>query len=204
MMNLRPVVLRGKAVRLEPLGYQHTDDLAEAAAFDEIWTYLDEPTPRTVQAITALIRDALEELERGVRVPFAIIDLSVGKAVGSTSYIDIRPHDRTVEIGWTWLTPQAWGTGVNTEAKFLLLQHAFEEHQVGRVAIKTDARNKRSQRAIARLGAVREGVWRNHRLLSTGEYRDTVYYSVIRSEWPAVRQHLIARLQQPAPRPASR
>ncbi|TDC38298.1 N-acetyltransferase [Micromonospora sp. 15K316] len=163
-----------------------------AAAFDEIWTYLDEPTPRTAQAIGALIQDALDEQERGGRIPFAIVDLGTNKAVGSTSYIDIRPQDCTVEIGWTWITPSHWGTGANTEAKFMLMQHAFEEHSAGRVAIKTDLRNERSQRAIAKLGAVREGVWRNHRLLSTGRYRDSVFYSVIDSEWPQVRDRLSA------------
>lgn len=191
-MNLRPILLTGNVVRLEPLSYEHRDDLVAAAAFDEIWTYLDEPTPRTAQAVESLIRDALDEQERGVRIPFAIVSLGSGRAVGSTSYIDIRPHDRTVEIGWTWITPSHWGTGANTEAKFMLMRHAFEEHSAGRVAIKTDLRNERSQRAIAKLGAVREGVWRNHRLLSTGSYRDSVFYSVIDSEWPQVREHLTA------------
>lgn len=189
-MNLRPIVLTGNLVRLEPLGYEHKDDLVAAAAFDEIWTYLDEPTPRTAQAVEALIQDALDEQERGGRIPFAIVDVRTNRAVGSTSYIDIRPQDRTVEIGWTWITPSHWGTGANTEAKFMLMRHAFEEHSAGRVAIKTDLRNERSQRAIAKLGAVREGVWRNHRLLSTGRYRDSVFYSVIDSEWPQVRDRL--------------
>lgn len=191
-MNLRPIVLSGNIVRLEPLSYEHRDDLVAAAAFDEIWTYLDEPTPRSIETVESLIRDALDEQERGVRVPFAIVDLGTGRTVGSTSYIDIRPQDRTVEIGWTWITPSHWGTGANTEAKLMLMRHAFEDHNAGRVAIKTDFRNERSQRAIAKLGAVREGVWRNHRLLSTGKYRDTVFYSVIDSEWPQVRERLSA------------
>ena len=140
----------------------------------------------------ALIRDALDEQKRGGRIPFAIVDLGTNRAVGSTSYIDIRPQDRTVEIGWTWITPSHWGTGANTEAKFMLMRHGFEEHSAGRVAIKTDLRNERSQRAIAKLGAVREGVWRNHRLLSAGRYRDSVFYSVIDSEWPQVRDRLSA------------
>jgi RimJ/RimL family protein N-acetyltransferase len=112
----------------------------------------------------------------------------------STSYIDIRPSDRTPEIGWTWLTPGSSGTGANTEAKFLLMRHAFETLGAGRVAIKTDLRNVRSQRAIKRLGAHREGVWRNHRLLSTGRYRDSVFYSVIDSERPSIRDKLAASL----------
>ncbi|MDG4820160.1 GNAT family protein [Micromonospora sp. WMMD956] len=191
-MNLKPVTLEGRAVRLEPLGFQHVDALAAAARYDEIWTYLDEPTPDSRHAVEALIRDALTEQERAVRLPFAIVERTTGTAVGSTSFIDIRPHDRTVEIGWTWLTPSRWGRGINTEAKYLLMRHAFEDQHAGRVAIKTDLRNERSQRAITRLGAVREGVWRNHRLLSTGKYRDSVFYSVIDSEWPEVRRRLEA------------
>jgi RimJ/RimL family protein N-acetyltransferase len=189
-MNLQPITLTGKRIRLEPLSYAHTSQLLAAAAYDEIWTYLDEPTPRSASDIEVLIRDALNDQEAGSRLPFAIISNDDGTAVGSTSYIDIRPHDRTVEIGWTWLTPSEWGTGTNTETKYLLLGHAFEDQDAGRVAIKTDLRNVRSQHAIENLGAVREGVWRNHRLLSTGKYRHTVYYSVIDSEWPAIRERL--------------
>jgi RimJ/RimL family protein N-acetyltransferase len=193
-MNLRPVVLTGRRIRLEPLAYSHAEQLLQAAAYDEIWTYLDEPTPRDLNDINALIKDALSEQDRGARLPFAVISLATGRAVGSTSYIDIRPADRTLEIGWAWLTPGEWGSGVNTEAMYLLLRLAFEEHKVGRVAMKADARNLRSQRAISRAGAVREGVWRNHRLLSTGHYRDSVYFSVIDSEWPTVEANLGARL----------
>ncbi|MEU9513623.1 GNAT family protein [Micromonospora sp. NPDC048169] len=194
-MKPTPVTLTGCLIRLEPLGPQHAADLLAAAAHDEIWTHLDEPTPRTSEAINAFISDALRDQERGQRLPFAVVDLRSGKAIGSTSYIDIRPNDRTLEIGWTWLTPNSWGTGANTEAKFLLMRHAFEVLGVGRVAIKTDLRNTRSQRAIERLGAHREGVWRNHRLLSTGRYRDSVYYSVIDSEWPTVRDKLAPAVQ---------
>jgi RimJ/RimL family protein N-acetyltransferase len=158
-MNLQPVTLTGKRIRLEPLSYAHTSQLLAAAAYDEIWTYLDEPTPRSPSDIEALIRDALNEQEAGARLPFAIVRNDDGTAVGSTSYIDIRPHDHTVEIGWTWLTPSEWGTGTNTEAKYLLLRHAFEDQHAGRVAIKTDLRNVRSQRAIENLRAMREGVW---------------------------------------------
>jgi N-acetyltransferase len=117
-------------------------------------------------------------------------------AIGSTSYINIRPKDRGLEIGWTWITPSTWGTGINTEAKYLLLRHAFEEQDAIRVAIKTDARNTRSQRSIEALGASREGIWRNHRILSTGQYRDTVYYSLIDSEWLTAKRLIEARMKR--------
>jgi RimJ/RimL family protein N-acetyltransferase len=189
-MKLRPITLTGQVVRLEPLGFEHVSDLLSAAPYDAIWTYLDEPTPHVRSDIEAFVRDALKDQEGGTRLPFAIVDLSSGVAVGSTSYIDIRPHDRAVEIGWTWLTPSTWGSGANTDAKFLLMRHAFEDQNAGRVAIKTDRRNQRSQKAIEKLGAVKEGIWRNHRILSDGSYRDSVFYSVIDSEWPSLRQRL--------------
>jgi RimJ/RimL family protein N-acetyltransferase len=189
-VNLPPVTLNGRTVRLEPLGYPHAGGLLQAAAYDEIWTYLDEPTPQTEADITAFISDALDGQRKGTRLPFAVIRKHGEEVIGSTSYIDIRPADRTVEIGWTWLTPASWGTGANTECKYLLMCHAFESWHAGRVAIKTDAQNIRSRKAIEGLGATYEGTWRNHRLLSTGKYRDSAYYSVIDTEWPSVRERL--------------
>lgn len=193
-MNPLPITLTGKLVRLEPLVYGHAPDLLSAAMFDEIWTYLDEPTPRTTTDITRLVDDALHEQGLGQRLPFAIIDQADGHAVGSASYIDIRPQDRGVEIGWLWLTPSRWGTGMNTEAMFLLLEHAFTKLHAVRVALKTDERNVRSQRAIEALGAVREGVWRNHRILSTGVLRNSVFYSVIEAEHHATLTRLATKL----------
>lgn len=189
-MKPEPVTLTGRRTRLEPLDHSHAPDLLDAAAHDEVWTYLDEPTPGTVGDIDKLISDALTEQKQGWRLPFAIIRQSDDRAVGSTSYIDIRPADRTLEIGWTWLGPSEWGTGINTEAKYLLLRHAFEVLNAGRVAIKTDSRNARSRRAIENLGATYEGTLRNHRLLTTGSYRHTDYFSVIDSEWPILRDRL--------------
>lgn len=197
-MHVEPVTLQGIRVRLEPLGHEHAADLLEAARHDEIWTYLDEPTPRTISQIRALIDQSHGERARGVRLPFATIDTTTGHAVGSTSYLDIRLQDRGVEIGWTWLTPSAWGTGINTETKYLLLRHAFEHLHAIRVAVKTDLRNVRAQRSINALGATREGIWRNHRILSDGYRRSTVYYSVTDDEWPPVEARLRASL---APQP---
>jgi RimJ/RimL family protein N-acetyltransferase len=194
-LNFQPVVLAGRRVRLTPLDSTHLDDLVAAASDDRIWVYLDEATPRTPEAVATLIREALDDQSAGRRLPFAVIEVQTGRAVGSTSFIDIRPADRGVEIGWTWLSPETWGAGLNLEAKYLMLCHAFEVQAAIRVAIKTDARNGRSIAAIERLGAVREGTWRNHRVLSTGEYRDSVFFSVIEAEWPAVREHLQRQLQ---------
>jgi N-acetyltransferase len=187
-MDLTPVVLTGTLVRLEPLSYDHSADLLDAAMYDEVWTYLDEPTPRTVRDINALIRDAKEEHANGTRLPFAIIDSSNGRAIGSISLIDIRQQDRSVEIGWAWLTPSKWGIGAAREAIFLLMRHAFETMGTVRVAYKTDRRNHRSQRSITGIGATQEGIFRNHRILSDGYIRDSVYYSVIPEEWPTVRE----------------
>ena len=192
-MNLDHTALSGLRVRLEPLGPQHADDLAAFAGDERIWTYLDEPAPWDRAAVDTFIAAAQADQDRGVRLAYAVLDQTTSQAIGSTSYIDIRLADRGVEIGWTWMSPAAWGTGANTEAKYLLLEHAFDAGAI-RVAIKTDVRNVRSQRAIEHLGATREGVWRNHRILSTGDYRHSAYYSVIESEWPRVRDKLRSRI----------
>jgi RimJ/RimL family protein N-acetyltransferase len=137
-----------------------------------------------------MIETALAEKERGARLPFAVIDLRNDQVVGSISFIDIRPHDRGVEIGWAWLAPQVWGDGFNAESMLLLMQHAFEAQGAIRVAIKADVRNLRSIRSMERVGAIREGVWRNHRILSNGYHRDSVFYSVIDTEWPLIAERL--------------
>jgi RimJ/RimL family protein N-acetyltransferase len=178
--------LTGRFTRLEPLAYAHAVDLWEAARFAEIWTYLDEPAPETPADIERFIADALQDQADGRRIPYAIIDMVDNHAVGSTSFIDIRPNDRGLEIGSTWLTPSRWRTGINADAKLLLLAYAFSKLHAVRVAFKTDERNIRSQKAIERLGAVREGVWRNHRLLSDGTRRNSVVYSIIEGEHEAV------------------
>jgi N-acetyltransferase len=190
-MNLEDVILTGKSVRLEPLSYSHAAGLLEASCYDEIWTYLDEPTPQTLPEIEEMIRTALAEKQRHVRLPFAIIDLRDGRVVGSISFIDIRSHDRGVEIGWAWLAPRVWGDGFNAEAMLLLMQYAFETVGVIRVAIKADVRNVRSIRSMERIGASREGVWRNHRILSDGFHRDSIFYSVIDTEWPTIAERAI-------------
>lgn len=195
-MRIQSVTLSGRLVVLEPLHERRAGELLSAAAHDEIWSYLDEPTPNTPEQIQELIADAIRQQEQGRRVAFSIINRATGAAVGSTSYIDIRPGDRGVEIGWAWISPDSWGSGINTEATYLLLRHAFDDQGAIRVAMKADVRNARSRRAIESLGGVLEGIWRNHRILSTGRYRDSAYYSVIDSEWPTVKAGIEARLER--------
>jgi RimJ/RimL family protein N-acetyltransferase len=127
---------------------------------------------------------------RGLFLPFAIVDLATGRAIGSTRYLDISPHDRHVEIGWTWLGKDYWRTPINTECKYLLLRHAFETLGCIRVSLKTDLRNERSQRAIERIGGVREGVWRRVVVMHDGYQRSSVFYSILDDEWTGVKKRL--------------
>lgn len=183
-MNLSPVILSGSSIRLEPLVREHSSDLLNAAGHDEVWTYLDEPTPRTIRDVRVLIDEAQHEQHQGSRLPFAIVHVATSQAIGSISYINISHAHRGLEIGWAWLAPNVWGRGIFAEAANLLLRHAFEDVGAIRVAFKADVRNERSRRAIARLGATQEGIFRNHRILSDGYRRDSVFFSVIESEWP--------------------
>jgi RimJ/RimL family protein N-acetyltransferase len=175
-MDLKPATLHGEIVTLEPLTMDHLDGLAEASNHDEIWAFLDEETPGR-EGIAGLIAEALDEQAQGQRIPFAIIDRVTSKVIGSISFIDIHPKHRGVEIGWAWVTPGHWSTGAAREASQLLMAHAFDTGAI-RVAFKTDSRNTRSQRAIEALGAQREGVFRNHRILRDGYVRHSIYYSV--------------------------
>jgi RimJ/RimL family protein N-acetyltransferase len=186
---VEPVTLAGVPVRLEPAGEEHLADLVAAGADPIVWAHMPWPQPRDRAAMRALL-----ELERRVAMPFAQIELASGRAVGITTYRDIDERNRTLEIGGTWLGRPWWRTAVNTEAKLLFLGHAFDVLRANRVAIKTDIRNERSQAAIARLGAKREGVVRHQMIRPDGSLRDTVLFSVIPEEWPAVREHLRARL----------
>lgn len=189
-LTLEPVTLVGQLARLEPLSHVHAVDLLDAAQHDDIWRYLDEPTPRTLPMIEKLIAEALDEQQAGKRLPWAVIALDTERAVGSVSFIDIRTRDRGVEVGWGWLTPSRWRTGISREMVFLLLRHAFEDLGIVRVALKTDVRNERSQRAIIGMGAQREGVVRNHMILRDGYIRDSVYYSITIEDWPQLRDKL--------------
>jgi RimJ/RimL family protein N-acetyltransferase len=196
-MDPRPVVLEGSVVRLEPLAQAHTADLF-AVLDDEIWRFMPSAVARTIEDVRAMIDEAIAAARLGTEVPFAIVLRASGRAVGSTRYIDIRRAHRGLEIGWTWIGREWQRTAVNSECKRLLLEHAFEVLGALRVQLKTDARNTRSQRAIERLGAKREGVLRAHMVLADGFVRDSVMYSVIAAEWPSVKQGLERSLDRPS------
>jgi RimJ/RimL family protein N-acetyltransferase len=193
-VSVAPVVLEGRHVRLEPLAERHAPELAEAGADPEVWRWMPVAPPAVDSDMRALVAALLARADAGVQLPFAQVDLRSGRAVGMTSYLDIAPADGRIEIGWTWLGRPWWRTAINTEAKLLLLGHAFDALGLNRVALKTDARNERSQAAIARIGGVREGVLRAHMVRPDGTLRDTVYFSVLATEWPDVRIRLMARL----------
>lgn len=186
----QPVTLTGDLVRLEPITPAHAADLYAAGADELIWRYAARPALSSVADAEGWIKACLEELAAGTRVTFAAVHLETGKAVGSTAYIDIVREHRTLEIGMTWYGTAWQRTGVNTECKYLLLRHAFEDLAARRVSLKSDSRNERSRRAILRIGAVEEGTLRNHRIARDGVDRHTVYYSVFESEWPAVKKRL--------------
>ena len=188
-----PVVLEGDHVRLEPLEDRHRTDLEAAIA--------EDPDALRLGVLLFVLdgwerwyEEARAGVEAGGYVAWATVDRASGRAVGSTRFGSIDLDAEALEIGWTWLAPSVWRTAVNTEAKLLQLRHAFDDLGAGRVALRTDARNDRSQAAIARLGAVREGTLRRHLRMPDGYIRDSVMFSILRDEWPAVRQRLEERL----------
>jgi RimJ/RimL family protein N-acetyltransferase len=185
--------LLGRWVRLEPLAPEHRESLRAAADDDRIWRHT--LALGRGPGFDALFDDAFAQRDAGRQSPFAVRQLADGRLVGSTSYLDITPRHRRVEIGSTWYAPDVWGTRVNPECKLLLLEHAFEVLGVNRVALVTDLLNERSQRAIAKLGAVREGVLRAHMVSQGGRVRDSVVFGVTTAEWPQVRAGLLARLE---------
>jgi N-acetyltransferase len=188
-MMVTPVELEGRRVRLEPLARAHLAGLAEVGLDEELWRWIPIPV-RTAEEMAAYIKTALQEQERGVSLPFAILEKTTGRAIGSTRYGNIdRTHHR-VEIGWTWVARKWQRTAVNTEAKYLLLRHAFETLGCMRVELKTDSLNERSRTAILRIGAREEGTFWNHMITASGRIRHTVYFSIVDSEWPAVKAQL--------------
>lgn len=194
-MTIEPVTLTGKIVTLLPLSEEHIPSLANVGLEPKIWHYMRYGKVETVEQLTEWVRGILEQQAHGTDLPFTVIYQASGEAVGCTRYLNIELQDHSLEIGGTWYGLDYQGTLVNTECKYLLIRHAFEVLGCVRVWLKTDLRNLRSQRAIEKLGAVKEGVLRNHMLLPNGHIRDSVIYSLIPEEWPDVKKKLEARLE---------
>jgi RimJ/RimL family protein N-acetyltransferase len=190
MMEVSPVTLTGQFARLEPLSEEHVGGLAAIGLEDSIWKYMPYGYMHSEEDIRRWVRDILALSVEGTDVPFAVIDLQTGCVAGATRFMEIRPAHRGLEIGGTWYGAAYRRTRLNTECKYLLLEHAFERLKCMRVQLKTDSRNERSQRAIERIGGVREGILRKHLILPDGHIRDSVYYSILDSEWPGVKNRL--------------
>ena len=193
-MQIDAVVLEGERVRLEPMRRDHLAALAGAGCYDELWAWT-RAKATTTETMSQYIEEALTEAATGTALPFVTIDKPSATVVGSTRFGNIDPRNRRVEIGWTWISPPFQRTYVNSETKYLMLRHAFEVWDCVRVELKTDVLNEKSRAAMLRLGAVEEGVLRRHILTYSGRFRDTIYYSILDHEWPAVRARLEVRLR---------
>jgi RimJ/RimL family protein N-acetyltransferase len=194
VMRIWPQTLEGQFVRLEPLSEAHVPGLAAIGLHDGIWQYMLYGRMGEEGDMRRWVMDILERAAAGTDAPFAVVELASGQIAGATRYLDIRPGHRGLEIGGTWYGIEFQRTAVNTECKYLLLKNAFEALGYIRVQLKTDSRNVRSQVAIERLGAVKEGILRNHMILPDGGIRHSVYYSILDSEWPGVKAFLESRL----------
>jgi RimJ/RimL family protein N-acetyltransferase len=192
-LNISPIVLEGRHVRLEPLAHSHTDSLIAAASDGELWDS-DVTVVPSPQTILSYIEDSLQGLRCGTQLPFAIVRKATGDVTGTTRFYEIQPTDRRVAIGYTWLSISAQRTPVNTETKLLMLEHAFEHWRCVRVEFITDVLKEQSRTAILRLGAKQEGILRNHMIMPSGRIRDSVCFSIIAEEWPEVRAKLEAKL----------
>ena len=192
--RLEPVTLHGRFVRLEPLGRHHLPLLAPVASDAGLWTLTREDAS-TPEELAAYVDRALKAQADGTALPFAIIEQETGLAVGSTRFGNYEPADRRIEIGWTWVGRQWQRTAVNSEAKLLLLTHAFETLGMRRVELKTDVLNERSRRAILRIGATQEGIFREHMVTMRGRVRDSVWFSILAREWDTVRARLTAMVE---------
>lgn len=192
-MEIQPITLEGRFVRLEPLSLAHHARLCEVGLDEDLWKWIPQPV-RTPDEMREYIQSALDARAAGTALPFATIERASGRAIGSTRFGNIDRANRRVEIGWTWLGREFQRTAANTEAKYLMMRHAFETWASIRVELKTDSLNERSRRAILCIGAKEEGTLRNHMTTWAGRLRDTVYYGVIESEWPPVKARLESML----------
>ncbi len=196
-MQPTPITLEGGHVRLEPLRPDHVEALVEVALDPRIWEFTSASL-RSVDDVRKYVDTALAWQHAGTAVPFATIDRATQHVIGSTRFENIHVANRRAEIGWTWLNPRWWRTPINTEAKYLMLRHAFEYWKCIRVEFKAAATNQRSRTAILRLGAKEEGVLRRHMVRSDGSYSDSVYFSILDDEWPDVKRRLEERLARGA------
>lgn len=188
-MEIKPVTLEGKHVRLEPVRLDHFAALWRVGAYEEIWRYMPY-TVRSEDDMRIFIEAELRKQQAGSAFRFVTIAKLSEQLVGSTSYLNIDRQHRRLEIGGTWITPSWQRSAVNTEAKFLQLSHAFETLGCIRVEFKTDSLNVKSRQALARIGAVEEGTFRNHMVMPDGRLRHSVYFSIVDREWPSVKAHL--------------
>ena len=191
-----PVTLEGKWLRLEPMSLDHLAPLCAAAADPAIWQWYPAPHD-TPERMRAFIKDALQQQEQGTSLPFVQVVRATNRVAGSTRFCAIERKHHRAEVGYTWLNPRWQRTPLNTESKYLLLQHAFEVLHLMRVEFKTDSLNDASRRALGRIGAVQEGIFRNHMLTEAGRVRHSVYFSITDAEWPTVKQKLEAKLARP-------
>lgn len=194
-MKVEQVILEGEIVRLEPMTLEHLDDLWEAGNDESLWRLI--PTNITSRDdMQKYIEVAHAEYDRGSALPFVTIERASDKIIGSTRFGNIDTVNRRAEIGWTWINPAWQRTKANTEAKLLMLTHAFETWKCIRVELKTDVLNEKSRNAILRLGAKQEGIFRQHFICDTGRFRDSVYFSIIDSEWESVKANLTSKLAE--------
>lgn len=196
-MEVSPITLEGQCVRLEPLTHAHAEALVNAASDGKLWNTTLTVIPNEA-TVAGYIEAALTGQSIGKELPFVIINKSSNEVVGTTRFYEIRPNDRAAAIGYTWLASSAQRTPINTEAKLLLLKHAFEIWRCLRIELITDVLNEQSRAAILRLGAKQEGILRKHLILHSGLSRDSVVFSIIDSEWPEVKANLEAKLRRPA------
>ncbi len=196
MIDVKPVVLTGRFVRLEPLTEDHAAGLSAIGIDDNIWKYLPYGLMRNAEDIRAWVRIIINRAVEGTDLPFVVIHLASGRVAGTTRYMEIRQEHNGLEIGGTWYGAEFRRTQVNTESKYLMLRQAFEEVKCIRVQLKTDSRNERSQRAIERIGAVKEGTLRNHMILPDGHVRHSIFYSILNSEWSDVKMKLEQMLSE--------
>lgn len=191
----KSVHLEGAVVTLRPISEDDAKALFAIAEGHNIWQWYPDEIPSEV-AMQQVVHQAIEDRAAGKALPFTICDTKTGEVIGSSRYFNVSPPDRRLEVGYTWIGPRWQGTRVNVEAKYLMFQYAFEKLACERVELKTDSRNLQSQRAMEKLGLVREGVLRSHMRTHTGYMRDSVYFSVIRQEWPEMQKRLRERLQR--------